>query len=186
LYGVARHRLWPVEAVYAVVEVKTSLDPSNIQDAIEKCRRFKSMPRRFCEAGRNQRTTDSLFVIWAFDCPAPATIKANLLGAIEGVPRVEQPDLIVVPDKIVAQSGVYLETVRLGQPGSQYRQALELLGQNAFEQLLPEAIEVMDLGSNSLLAWFTWFDSWLRQAGDRLVDPISYLPPDAVFGRKVP
>ena len=41
LYGTARNKLWPVEAISAFIEVKTSLGPAEIADAIAKARRFK-------------------------------------------------------------------------------------------------------------------------------------------------
>jgi hypothetical protein len=36
LYATARNKLWPVEAVYALIEVKTTLHPSELADAIAK------------------------------------------------------------------------------------------------------------------------------------------------------
>lgn len=51
LYGTARNQLWPVEAVYSLIEVKTTLSPGELRDAIAKGRKFKSLPRRFCDAG---------------------------------------------------------------------------------------------------------------------------------------
>ena len=63
LYAASRNKLWPVEAVYALIEVKTTLHPAELTDAIAKGRRFKALKRRFCEAGQVQRIADSLFVI---------------------------------------------------------------------------------------------------------------------------
>lgn len=40
LYGSFRNKLWPVESVYALVEVKTSLSPSELRDCVSKGRRF--------------------------------------------------------------------------------------------------------------------------------------------------
>jgi hypothetical protein len=124
LYAATRNQLWPVEAVYALLEVKTALSPRDLADSIAKGRRFKALSRRFCEAGQDQRITDSLFVIWGFECPSPSTFKANLLPALSGVPRAEQPDLIVVPDRIVVRAGTYLELSRLGRPNSPHRTQL--------------------------------------------------------------
>lgn len=182
LYAATRNQLWPVEAIYALIEVKTSLNPADVSDAIAKGRRFKTLKRRFCEAGQDQRITDSLFVIWGFDCPSPATFKQNLFAALSGVPRPEQPDLIVVPDRIIARAGTYLELSRLGQPSSPYRAQLHAQHGPNLDALVPEPAEVGDLGENSLLAWYVWFDSWLRQAGSRLTNPVAYLPPDQIFG----
>jgi hypothetical protein len=185
LYGATPNKLWPVEAVYALIEVKTHLSPSDLCDAIAKGRRFKTLKRRFCEAGAFQRITDSLFVIWAFESPSPSVFKANILEALAGVPRSEQPDFFIVPDRLVAKSGSYLVLARLGQVGSPYRRELEAQHGGDLASLIPDTVEVDDLGENALMAWYVWFDSWLRQAGARLIDPIAYLPPDQAFGQRV-
>ena len=184
LYGTSSNQLWPVEAVYSLLEVKTTLSPSEIRDSIAKGRRFKSLPRRFCDAGQGQRVTESLFVIWGFDCPSTETLKTNVLAELAGVPRSEQPDFIIVPDRALITCGSYLELSQLGQPGSSYRGQLHQQHGADLSTLLPPAL-VMDLGENALLTWYLWFDSWLRQAGSRLTTPVSYLPPDGVYGRAV-
>jgi hypothetical protein len=186
LYGSARHKLWPAEAVYALIEVKTTLNPADLADAIAKGRRFKTLQRRFCNAGQIQRISDSLFVIWAFDAPASTTLKTNLIAALTSVPRSEQPDFIIVPHRIVARAGTYFELSRLGQPGSAHRaHLLSQHGPNLEEALMPDGISLADLGENALLVWYVWFDSWLRQAGIRLTDPNAYIPPDEIFGKTV-
>jgi hypothetical protein len=185
LYAATRNKLWPVEAVYALIEVKTTLGPGELSDAVAKGRKFKSLRRRYCEVGQVQRITDSLFVIWAFDSASSSTVKANLITALAGVPRSEQPDLIVVPDRIVARAGAYLELSKLGQANSPYRAQLHAQHGPNLDALIPEPIEANELGENALLAWYVWFDSWLRQAGSRLTDPVAYLPPDEVFGHVV-
>lgn len=185
LYAATRNKLWPVEAVYALIEVKTTLGPGDISDAVAKGRKFKTLQRKYCEAGQVQRIRDSLFVVWAFDSSSPSTVKTNLIAALAGVPRSEQPDLIVVPDKIVARAGTYLELSKIGQPNSQHRAQLHAQHGQNLDALIPETVEVGELGENALLAWYVWFDSWLRQAGSRLTDPVAYLPPNQVFGRVV-
>lgn len=132
-----------------------------------------------------QRTADTLFVIWAFDAAASDTVKANIVAALAGVPRSEQPDLIVVPDRFVVRAGAYLETARLGQVGSQFRTELHAQHGADLESQLSGQAEMDDYGENALMVWYVWFDSWLRQAGSRLTDPVAYLPPDQVFGRTV-
>lgn len=185
LYAATRNKLWPVEAVYALIEVKTTLHPTELADSIAKGRKFKALKRRFCETGQAQRIADSLFIIWAFDSAASSTVKANLGSALVGVPRSEQPDLIVVPDRFVARAGAYLEISKLGQPNSPHRAQFHARFGENLELLLPEQAEVDDFGENALMAWYVWFDSWLRQAGSRLTDPTAYLPMDQVFGRRV-
>ena len=184
LYGTARNHLWPVEAVYSLIEVKTTLNPTDLKDSIAKGRKFKTLPRRFCEAGQGQRVSDSLFIIWGFDCPSPETLKSNVLAELAGIPLNEQPDFIVVPDQLLITCGSYLELSKLGQPGSAYRTQLQQQHGPDLSALLPPAL-VMDLGENALLVCYVWFDSWLRQAGSRLTTPAAYLPVDQIYGRGV-
>lgn len=185
LHGASRNKLWPVEAVYALIEVKTTLGPSELADAISKGRRFKSLPRRLCQAGQAQRTFDSLFVVWAFESASSATLKGNLSAALAAVPRAERPDLIVVPDRLVACAGTYLEVSTLGQVGSAHRAQLHAQHGANLHALLPEPAKVGEFGENALLAWYVWFDSWLRQAGNRVADPVQYVPADRVYGHIV-
>ena len=185
LYSDSPNKLWPVEAVYALIEVKTQLTPRDMADAISKGRRFKSLRRAFCETRSPQHIKESLFVIWSFESPCPQTLKSNLIEALSEVPRAEQPDLVVVPDRLVAKSGSYLELARLGQPDSSYRRNLHSQHGDNLSSLVPESVEVVELGANSLLAWYVWFDSWLRQAGTRFVNPIDYLPRGRNWGKRV-
>ena len=185
LYSNSPNKLWPVEAVYALIEVKTQLNPRDMTDAISKGRRFKSLRRAYCETRSPQQIQESLFVIWSFESPCPQTLKANFIEALSEVPRAEQPDLVVVPDRLVARSGSYLELARLGQPDSPYRRNLHSQYGADLSSLLLDSVEVSDLGTNSLLAWYVWFDSWLRQAGTRFSNPIDYLPEGRNWGKDV-
>ena len=182
LHPTASHELWPVEAVYALVEVKTELSPRDLQDAVKKCQRFKQLNRRFVGAG-DQRIEESLFVIWSFDGAGAETIKENLVEAVRDVPVVERPDFVVDLNGLVATSGSYLAISKLGQPNSEHRRGLEAKHGGDLSGLLPDPIQALDVGANSLLVWYVWFDSWLRHAGARRCDPVAYLPPEQHFGR---
>lgn len=184
LYPNATNKLWPVESVYALIEVKTRLDPCELQDAIDKGRRFKRLRRQYCDTGPLQRIKESLFVIWAFESASAKKLKEHLVNALCRVPNCEQPDFVVVPDNLVAKSGKYLELSKLGQPGSERRTRLEAAHSHA-SIAFGERVEVAALGDNSLLAWYIWFDSWLRQAGPRFANPALYLPRERAYGLMV-
>jgi hypothetical protein len=177
LYAGARNKLWPVEAVFALIEVKTRLTPEDIGDAVAKARRFKALDRLFCNAGYLPRIADSLFVLWSFEAPAVETFKENFDTAIHGVPGGERPDLVIVPDRFVARSGRYLELLRLGQPNSERRAEAEAHFGEDLSRFASSSADVSEYGENSLLAGYVWLDSWLRQAGSRLADPIAYVSP---------
>jgi len=184
IHPTASHELWPVEAVYALVEVKTELSPSYLKDAVKKCRRFKQLNRRFVGV-RDQRIEESLFVIWSFDGAGAETIKENLVEAVRDVPVVERPDLVVDLNGLVATSGSYLTISKLGQPDSGHRRKLQAKHGGDLSALLVDPVHALDAGANSLLVWYVWFDSWLRRAGARRCDPVAYLPPEQHFGRRL-
>ena len=176
LYPEAEKKLWPVEGIYALIEVKTQLSPRDLQNAVEKVRKFKRLQRKFMVTKSGQYITDSLAIIWSFNSSEPSTFKGDLLKVLASVPAGERPDFVVVPDSIVAKSGQYLELSRLGQENSIHRKQHQAQYGTDLSPLLPDIAEVDDLGQNALHVWYVWFDSWLRQAGHRFPNPIEYLP----------
>ena len=185
LYPNATNKIWPVEAVYALIEVKTKLDPHGLRDSIDKGRTFKRLPRRFCDTGLSQRIKDTLFLIWAFQSASPGIVKAHLVNYLRDVANAERPDFVVVPDRLVAKSGTYLEISKLGQPRSTHRRSLQQASSFDTSETSQKLVEVAEMDQNALLAWFIWFDSWLRQAGPRFVNPALYLPPNRIYGHVV-
>lgn len=185
LYPSNAKRLWLVESVYALVEVKTTLSPNDIMDAVQKCRRFKTLPRDFATVPAVPQIPYSLFALWAFESPSPKTAKENILSALKDVPHSEQPDFIVVPDLIVVTGGSYREVSKLGLPNSSHRrQVMAEFGGN-LDLALGEPVEVLHLGQDSLLSWLAWFLSWLNGAGHRSASLGSYLPRDQLLGYRV-
>lgn len=185
LYPSGPNRIWLVEAVYAMIEVKTSLSPTELGDSITKCRRFKRLPRKFSEAPTMPRLTDSLFVLWSFESPASETLKQNLVEALREVPVPEQPDFVVVPGHLVATCGTYRELSALGQPGSSHRQTLEKQYGPDLAGLQLDRVQVDECGQDSLFVWLVWLLSWLKRAGSRSSELLGYLPPEKVWGRRL-
>lgn len=166
--------IWLVEAVYSLIEVKTSLSPSVIDDCISKCKRFKSINRSLSD--RNiERIKDSLFVIWAFEGPSPETFRDTIAQKYEGLPTEETPDLIIVPGKYVCIAGQYRALCRLGQHNSAHRQKIEAQP-DLMQQLNGRGFEIAVLNEHSLLASMVWLSSWLHQAGERYAPLTKYLP----------
>lgn len=174
LYPEYDKKLWLAESVYALLEVKTRLAPSDLRDAVAKCQRFKSLPRTFQDT-TPPRISESLFIIWAFECAGCATLKEAVLEALAGVPRTEHPDFIVVPDSVLIMAGSYRELSVFGMPGSPRRRHLEATGGHPDQLLTSEPLQVMDLGSNSLFVFFLYLTSWLKGAGDRSAPLQSYM-----------
>ena len=177
-------RIWLVEAVYAMIEVKTNISPTELADSINKCRRFKQLRRKFSEAPTSPAIQESVFVLWSFESPKAETLKQNLVEALRDLPVTEQPDFVVVPGQLVATCGSYRELSALGQPGSSYRQNLEKQYGPHVRDLV-DWVQIAECGKDSLLVWLIWFLSWLKRAGSRNSELLSYLPAEKAWGRRL-
>lgn len=185
LFGENNEKIWLAEAVYSLIEVKTQLTPSTLRDSLDKCQRFKSLPRDFASDFGRQNIKESLFVLWAFEGPSPETIKQHVESELANIPRDKQPDFIVVPGSTLVRAGHYYEISKLGQEQSLHRsQVLAKFGGNADLALRP-GFEVNELGGNTLLAWLVWYSSWLHAAGERRAALDNYVPQDLIWGRVV-
>ena len=176
LHGAHSNKLWPVESVYSLIEVKTSLNKAELIDSLHKCSKFKALSRSFAELPTQKPNLfESLFVIWAYDSVSPETLRSQLDEFLPAIPNHQRPDLIVTLSGLVIRSGSYLELTKLGQLGSPYRNTLHAEHGPDLSHLLPLA-DLSDLGEDSLFAWFIWFDSFLRNAGPRVTIPVNYIP----------
>lgn len=176
--------LWLIEAVYALLEVKTLFSPTTFADSLSKCVRFKKLVRRFSDL-RHQLIAESLFVLWAFEGPSPEIVKKTMLEQIKDVPRELHPDFVVIPGLLVARGGHYFELSKLGQPGSSHRnQLLQRVGGDV-SSILGQGLEVGGVGEHALLVFLIWFSSWLQAAGERGAPLQQYLPEGSVYGKLV-
>lgn len=185
LYGSSPEQIWLAEAVFALLEVKTNLTPSTISDAIEKCRKFKRLPRQFADTQGSQRIRDSLFILWAFEAPSHNTLKQNLAEAMRGVPLAERPDFVLVPGHSITRSGEYLRLSTYGQPNSaQFAERGQAL-QRIEQFMYPDQLHMLDVGPNAILVWLIWVQSWLAMAGRRRANLAQYVPADYNWGNAV-
>jgi hypothetical protein len=167
--------IWFVESAYALIEVKSMLTPSELTDALEKCKKFKRLPRSFDDIP-NQKLKDSLAVIWFFDTPSKEKTISSILKALEDVPMEERPDFIISPNNFILLTGQYWCLCRLGEPGSPYRVALLQKHAGDISKAMTGSIQILWAPEASLIAFLIWFSSWIVHAGSRRPDLCSYLP----------
>ena len=174
-YPSGPNRIWLVEAVYALVEVKSLLSPTEISDSIAKCRKFKTLPRKWSNA-KVGKQRDSLFILWAFESPKSETLKENLTRLLSDVPVPEQPDFVIVPNQFVMNCGSYRELAVLGHPKSNLRrQIIQQYGED-LKGFKLDRFPLYELKEHSLFIWWIWLLSWLNRAGDRSPELLEYLP----------
>ncbi len=181
LHSEMSKKIFLVESVYSLIEVKTQLNPRDIQDAVKKCRKFKTLLREFGDSHIPQ-IKDSLFTLWAFDAPASKTVKKNLQLILKDIPNRESPDFIVVPGKFLVSGGSYRSLSKLSQPNSPYEKPLAPVKRDAIGN---EMFDFLCLEDNSLFVWFLWMFSWLKHAGNRCSDMTSHVDRNKIWGYKL-
>ena len=171
-YGESEKKLWPAEAVYAMLEVKSKLGPSELEDAIQKGIRFKQLRRQFLDfASEGPRVKDSLFVIWAFESAEADRAEATLRKQLGKVPMSNRPDLIVVPDKFVMLGGSLMELMSHADP---YGESMRNLDEQTVSRGVGPLFYGLKRTPDALLTWFCYLHMWLVQAGARAADPMLY------------
>ncbi len=185
LFGENNEKIWLVESVYSLIEVKTQLTPTTLKDSFEKCRKFKELTRSYASDFGRQNIKESLFVLWAFNAPNPQTAKQNIENELQNIPREQQPDFIVVPGSFLVRAGHYYELSKLGQPSSEHRRQLLAKHGGNLAQALGRGFECAVMKENCLLAWLVWFSSWLHAAGERRAPLNEYVPKDLIWGQIV-
>lgn len=169
---------WLAESVYASIEVKSSLSTTEISNCINKCKRFKRLSRDWTNA-REARTPldppfieDSLFLIWAFDGPSNQTIIDNISSAIEGIPTLERPDLILVNDRFCSWSGsiqLYFQAAV-----DYFGKRQEMIGE-VFNLANHPNIITFECGSYSLVVFLFFLTQWLQRAAPRWANIMNYM-----------
>jgi hypothetical protein len=68
--GSGPNPFWLRESVYASIEIKTTLDPDDIADAVKKCRAFKGLQADWTNCGQKPVNKDVLcrVEIWRGEC----------------------------------------------------------------------------------------------------------------------
>ena len=174
--------IWFAESIYAAIEIKSKLGPIELDDSLEKCKCFKNLKRKFDESTQ-PRITDSLFIIWAFDCDSNESVKSNLINKISNIPVNERPDMVIVPNRFFIKMGQYRDLTEYGQVGSnEYKTNGYLKKQMDLNNR--QFMTCWDLGENAVMTFILYLTNWLKMAGSRSANLFDYLKPDEVFGKE--
>jgi len=164
---------WLRESVYASIEIKTNLIPTEITDALEKCHAFKSLQTNWTNCGKVPVNKDVLFGIWAFESPTVETSTDNMAEALQGVPTFLQPDFLVVPGKLFAYMGPL--QILLEGGANVYVQRREQWN-NSTQVNLPERPKVQRLSGDHAITLLLFFlTHWISGAGPRSANIMNYM-----------
>jgi len=174
---------WLRESVYASIEIKTNLEHRYIDDAMQKCRIFKSLQPNWTNSGKIPINRDVIFAIWAFESPGVQTSTDNIAEALQGIPTLLQPDILVVPGKFLAYRGPLQILLHAG--GDAYLRQRESWDNSAQVNLLgcPKVLALT--GAEHAITMLLFFlTSWISTAGPRAANILNYLQ-GANFGTAI-
>ena len=110
-------------------------------------------------------------------------MKKNVSDEILNIPIDEQPDIIVVSNRLFMKMGQYRELMEYGQENSGYYKTEGCLKkQKDIEN--NEHMTCWDLGENAVLTFMLYLTNWLKMAGSRSAKPFNYLPSGEVLGKE--
>jgi len=163
--------IWLIESTYASIEVKSYLSPQEINNCMEKCKKFKTLRREWPTSKRNPLIEDSLFVIWAFASASTQTTIDNLSYAMEGVPNLQRPDLILVNGKFCAWAG---SLQLLFQAREQYLTQRQQFIDSQWNALNQPSIVGFECGNYSLAHFLFYLILWPQMAAPRAANILNY------------
>ena len=172
LYPHLTKKVWLVESVYGMIEVKTTLTRKELKDSINKSKRFKQLKRKF-NPQQSPKNKESLFILWAFNS------SKEIAKTIKEVYNKEKdkkslPDIIIISGSYIVRGGQYYITSEIGQEGSECRKGKL---QEEVDKVCEKGFEIWEIeNNNALLIVLIWITSWLQCAGSRKVDLNAYLP----------
>jgi hypothetical protein len=179
--------IFPIEAVYGVIEVKSNLGSKELDEAVDRAKAIKKMPLRGARNGPNLNPGLNLIThsLFAYDGMQLPSIRAHLESKYKDVNLKERIDFIVILNKGIFYTGSYFDIVRYGQPGSQFRNNLSNEDIARLKTDNPSEIGGMELNQYTFFVWSLWMLSHLSHAANRVSNWIDYLPLDRGWGRPI-
>ena len=108
-------------------------------------------------------------------------MKKSVSEKISNIPVDEQPDIIVVSNRLFMRMGLYREFTEYGQENSDYYKKDGFLKkQKDIEN--HKFMTCWDLGENTVLTFMLYLTNWLKMAGSRSANLFNYLQPGEEFG----
>ena len=179
------NKLWPVESVYAVIEVKAVLNQASLKKSIDDCEKLKKLEKTFPDFKKPSSCSlkdNILYVLWSFEHTWKTDNLAEKQRIIEKLKKTEtkyHPDFILVLEQLLIQSGYFHELVGRWYQGNP--EQIQMLGELKEKFTSPNPI-YYDSKEYTLMMWYIFFNGWLRNTGDRVHDLVNYIPQDKTYG----
>lgn len=179
-------QFYPIESIYGVIEVKSTLDSKELEETIMKAQKVKKMRAKgISRDSLNSGLKNPFYSIVAYDSIGLETIKNKLIEFNENIPMSERIDLILVLGKGIFYTGAYFEIVKYGQENSPFRESLGESGMELIKKKYINQIAGLELNDNALLVWYMYLMTYLSFSKDKVSNWIEYIDESVPYGKEI-
>ena len=175
-------QIFLIESVYAIIEVKSHLDETQLKSTINKAEKIKLMQVKGIKRMDNKGIEQPCFCLFAYDSTDLPKLKLALQENYKNTPLNQRIDFIVVLNKGMIYSGIYYEIVKYGQSDSPYRKQLDEDGLKKLQEANPSEIEGMYLDKNTLYVFYMYLMTYLGFSASKIANWVDYLPSENQLG----
>lgn len=175
-------QIFPIESVYAVIEVKSRLDKKELKAPISKTEKIKQMQVRGIKRRDNLGIEQPCFCLFAYVSDNLSHLKLALEESYKDTPLNQRMDFVVVLNQGIMYTGTYYDIVTYGQRNSEYRRGLGEGSIRKLKESNPSEIKGMRLQENTLYVFYMYLMKYLGFSANRIVDWVDYLPHKKEWG----
>lgn len=175
-------QVFPIESVYAVIEVKSLLNKNELHSTVEKATKVKNMTMKGIKRSDSTGIEKPCYCLFAYDSTDLVELKQYLCDLYQDVELDKRMDFILVLNKGLIYTGSYYGIVKYGEPNSLYRLGLGPEDLAALKETNPSEIGGMMLKENTLYVYYMFLMSYLSFSGHKIVNWLDYLKKDKDWG----
>jgi len=181
-----RSAIFPPSAIQALIEVKSSLNKTELEKTSQKTSLVKQELRKALSilVLETPRLMEPLVCLFAYPGPDLPSIKKTLISLQRGIPEENRLDLICILNEGVISSGIYFNVSKFGEPNSPYARSMTPEDRNEILRKYPDKVLAYRLRENSLLVFYYWLLSYIIRRPVIIPDIIRYAPPGYIWGEE--
>ncbi len=179
-----RSAVFPPSTIQCLIEVKSSLNKTVIEETIQKTKIVKQEMRKVPSLPVSSSTSsiETLVCLFAYAAPNLKALKSRIISLQNDIKEEDRLDLVCILGKGVIASGSYFNIATFGEPNSEYARSMSREQKDEILTTYPDKVKCYQLGNDSLLVFYHWLLSYISRRPAMLPDLINYAPPGYNWG----
>ncbi|HDN58832.1 hypothetical protein DRO38_06260 [Candidatus Bathyarchaeota archaeon] len=185
-FSECRSAIFPPSAIQALIEVKSSLNKTELKKTVQKTSLVKQELRKAPSilVLESPRLMEPLVCLFAYSGSDLSSIKETLISLQRDITETDRLDLVCILNEGVISSGTYFNVSIFGEPNSLYARSMTPERRNEILTKYPDKVLAYRLRENSLLIFYYWLLSYIIRRPVIIPDIIRYAPSDYVWGEE--